>query len=169
MVKLYVANCTKQDTDFLYRIPETQQVHRQHIKVGHQVLIYKDTTSDVIQNIIDQHQVYGMVAVEDVDRSKHFVGTCYQIGKPIEMGRVQYAIQHNDETRTIQANEAMAATLAARNNATEEELRGSGTTLDSLKMTIEEELKPDQSDGLSQTLSIDKEQASALRTSRGRR
>lgn len=97
MSLLYVANTTKQHHDFLYQIPELEKYRLgvQKIPAGQQVVIYKDAPLPVIEAIIKQHEKYGLMPVDDVVKTKGFVGLCYSIDKPVPLDKLHHAFDHN--------------------------------------------------------------------------
>lgn len=97
MTKLFIANCTKQIHDFLYLVPETKRLMMTRIGIGEQAAIYQDTQIEVLEGIVAQHQRYGLVPVNEINRTRAFIGLCYQFDKPIDMEKVVLAINHNDE------------------------------------------------------------------------
>jgi len=72
-VKIFIANCTKQDNLFAYRIPETAGVKTQAIRMGSQAQIPGELNHIQVEGIIEQHRIYGLVTVEEFERMKVFV------------------------------------------------------------------------------------------------
>ena len=95
MGKMYVANCTSQVQDFQYRLPESGKVFKQTIPIGQQIQVSGDLNVLHIQAIIEQHAKYSMVAVHEIDRTKPFIGLCYNLDKPVDMEKVRRALVHN--------------------------------------------------------------------------
>ena len=95
-MRLIVANCTKQNFEFWYMVPEIGKLRKQHIPAGGQSYVHDDTTIEVITAIVDQHVKYGLIAVEEVNRAKAFIGQCFSIDKPIDVGSIMYAAEHNE-------------------------------------------------------------------------
>ena len=96
-MKLYVANCSKlHDHLFIYRVLEGRDPVRQFIEKGGQTQISGDHSREGIDYIIAQYRKYGIVAVEDIDRTKPFLGFAYSIDRPISAAKLQTAIIHND-------------------------------------------------------------------------
>ena len=96
-MKLYIANCSKlHDHLFIYRILEGRDPVRQFIEKGGQTQISGDHTREGIDYIVSQHRKYGLVSVDDIDRTKPFVGLAYSVDRPISAAKLQTAIVHND-------------------------------------------------------------------------
>lgn len=151
-MKLLVANSTKQDHEFIYRVPESTRLHQQPIPSGQQVQIYRDDTSDVIDAIIKQHEPYGLVKVDEIDRTKPFIGLCYSTDKPIPISKIMYVAEHNDdvlaEQGQISRTESVAALGDALNKATEGKLNG-------LEVEVVESKRPgDTTKGFRQTIEV---------------
>lgn len=104
-MKMYVANCSKQVQDFFYRMPESSGVRRQRIEVGQQIRISGELNSPDIDAIVEQHKMYGMVREDEIDRTKVFIGVCYQIDKPVKINNVIMALDHNMEVLTEQGKQ----------------------------------------------------------------
>jgi hypothetical protein len=99
MAKLYVANCTKQKHEFLYNPPEQKGHIKEPIDSGRQEVIWKkdgSATLDELMLIVEQHSIYGMVNVRDIDRTKRFTHFCYSIDKPINIEKIMYTVEAND-------------------------------------------------------------------------
>ena len=113
---LYVANCTKQNVDFIYRAPESMRLKTQQIPMGGQQLILSPTaTTEQLQAILVQHEMYGLVDVKDIDRTQAFIGLCYSFDKPVDVERIQRAHAHNEEMlveRGVQNRKEAAAALS---------------------------------------------------------
>ena len=124
MPDLYVANCSKQRLDFIYRVPEKEGTRRQMIPPGGQERIYQaGMQPEVLDAIVSQHERYGMVRASEIDRRKPFVGLCYEIDKPIRVEKIMYADEHNAGVLTEISAEARKLSAAALHDAIE---RGAG-------------------------------------------
>lgn len=102
MAKLYLANCTRQRLDFLYRVPDEngamlRRVHTQTIEPGTQQLIFAEAPQHVLEAIVAQHRKYGLIAVEDVPNTDktEFIGMCFQFNRPVDLDRLNHAFDHN--------------------------------------------------------------------------
>lgn len=97
-MKLFIANCSKQDHDFYYRVPERSKSIVVNIPSGRQHVI--SNTPEVIQHIINQHVIYGMQ-----ERSKtngNFSGICYSIEREItESAIIDGAEQKNENLENL--------------------------------------------------------------------
>ncbi len=121
MPSLYVANCSKQHHDFLYRIPETMQVKLQHIRAGEQARIgNREFTIDQIEKVVADHRPYGLIPAQAVKNAKTFIGLCYSIDKPLTLDTILAGFGNNDdvlkdvaERRREDVAEKVVATIAS--------------------------------------------------------
>lgn len=144
-MKLFIANCTKQNADFTYRIPETQKLTSQPILAGQQIEVYKDTSAHELQAIIDQHTMYGLVAAKDVKRTEAFIGMCYSLGQPVDIEAVMLAAEHNDEVLEKRGQEIREQLTGAIDHQVKTEAQEAGTAAHNVTVEIQEEQKPGQS------------------------
>lgn len=147
---LHIANCTKQDLDFIYRLPGDPRMKLQKIKVGTQAKIYKDAPLETLQHIIKQHERYGLVSVEEAVKagSDVFVGACWSF-KPIDMDKVVHTIDHNDGVIHDRGVETRKESAVAASDAINRDTKGS---LTGLEVTIAEETK--DGDGYSEVIEV---------------
>lgn len=137
-MKLYVANCTNQVQDFIYRLPETASSRQQQIAIGGQVRISGDLGQKDIDAIVEQHSKYGLVDVGSIDRERQFMGMCYSVDKPVDLKYVERAFEFNLRRLEDMGRKFRQEAAVAVSNAVEEQ--GSGLT--ALEMSvIEEETK----------------------------
>lgn len=94
-MRMYVANCTNQVQDFIYRLPERAGLIQQRIGAGEQIKLTPELTTPDIDAIISQHGKYGMVRADEVDRTRPFIGLCYSIDKPVNLSHMRRAAEHN--------------------------------------------------------------------------
>jgi hypothetical protein len=129
MPRLYVANMTLQTHEFYFVTderkkhidgqPPPQRPWRcQSIRAGTQVCIAsKELAQSVIDDIIEQHAKYGLVAASELDKTRGFHGLCYSIDKPVNFqdDDVGLSIEQNDNELNKSAQikrEVMAASIA---------------------------------------------------------
>jgi hypothetical protein len=99
-MRLYIANCTQQIQQFHYRVPETGGAMAggariQLIDIGSQVLLTGDLNQFQIDSVVAQHRKYGLVKVDEIDRTKGFSGMCYSIDKPVPVSKIIYVMEQN--------------------------------------------------------------------------
>lgn len=143
-MKMFVANCTNQDHDFIYRMPEDNKPRRQRIKSYAQVVLSGDLTQQHVDAIVKQHVRYGFVPASEIDRTKTFSGLCYSLDKPIPAGIMFKLLDHN---KTLLVEEGRKnrreAAVAVSNNINEQ----TGGGLENLEVEVVEETKGDKDEG----------------------
>ena len=122
---LYIANTTKQNVAFYYRVPESVALREQTIRVGSQERISGNLSTPDIDAIIAQHAPYGMVSADELDRVKGFVGLCYSVGKPIPAAKIERAMNENISVLIRRGKEtremgAIASSVAIENTLAEQ-------------------------------------------------
>lgn len=132
--KMYIANCSNQNQEFIYRLPEAPAPRMQPIPIGRQVEISGDLTTKDIEAIIHQHARYGLVSVSDIDRTRPFTGLCWS-DKPISVDKIKRLWLHNQGVLTERGKEQREAAAVATMEKIEQETPGA---LRSLEMSTEE-------------------------------
>lgn len=146
-MKLYIANCSQQIQDFVYRIPGSK-VMKQEIPIGSQVRLAPDFTQEQLDIVISQHGRYGMISATEAGKRKEYAGLCYSVDKPVSIDRQQNAIETNVVVLTSKGEELRKAAAIQVSNQMQSETPG----LKSLEMSIVEERKdgskPDVASGV---------------------
>lgn len=136
-MRLYVANCTHQVHDFIYRLPENPAAMRQQINIGGQIMVAGDLNSLQVDAVVNQHRRYGLVNVTEIDRTKNFIGVCYSLDKPVQIEKIRVALKHNNEVLTERGRKLRQEAALAVSQAMEDVAPG----LSSLEMSVVEEPK----------------------------
>lgn len=165
MPNLYIANCSKQDQDFHYRTSRGGKTIIQLIRVGSQIKISGDLTGAQIAYIVQQHEKYGFANVKDIDRSKDFVGVCYD-EKPISVEAIRHALSHNDLVLLQRGRKSREEAAVAAHQTVQQQLEGAAN-LEVLDVEIEEE-KTDKTEGdpLRESVSVDTKADARTETSK---
>lgn len=150
-MKLYIANATKQDHDFLYRMGFDPQADRQGaprvrllpIKKGSQVAI--EGNKEELEAVIGQHRIYGIVDVKEFEKMPKFSGLVYSVGSPINVDRIYHALDHHDEVIDENAQEARENSTAATNAMIEDHARNANASVTETSFELKE-LQRDQTD-----------------------
>ena len=170
-MKLFIANTKRQDEIFMYRIPEITRPYSQTIPAGGQAQIYRDATRDVLEGIVDQHRMYGLVDVADIDRTKPFVNLCYQFDKAITQNQIMYGMEHNSEVLEDKGLEyRKQSAVAISSNLDKAAQEGNAPNASGMKLELIEE-KTDQGDNsekLTQTVEVVKDGEQSRGRGRGR-
>jgi hypothetical protein len=114
----------------------------QTIPIGGQIRIspngqHVNLSTPEIDAILEQHKVYGLVSIDDIDRLRGpFDGICYSIGKQISVEKLRRAMVKKDDSlkdfgKTMRHEAALAV-----NSQIEEQI---GSPLRQLEMSFQEE------------------------------
>jgi hypothetical protein len=155
-MSLFIANTTKQHHEFMFWVPEQRRYFTKLIRAGGQEQIYPEGTRDVHEGIIAQHRQYGIKALSEIDRTKEFVGLCYQFDHPIPADRLTEAIEHNDDVMVSEAQERRKEATAALNESLTQVAQDSGTNLSGLDVEVVEEQKKGVDTQVNETISVNK-------------
>ena len=166
-MKLYIANCSKQEHLFTYMLPENPRPFSHSIRAGGQIEIPGE--QEHLMSIIGQHQVYGMMEVNKV--GKGFGGLCYRLEKPISIEAIQAGFTQSDQEMIDKAQEARSITAAASDQIIANKAQEMGLKQKSgLEIEVVEEKKnaADNSPKFEQTIEVVREGISQD-SKRGRR
>lgn len=110
-VKLYIANCTRQNQELYYRLDlddegarETQfrPANKQPIAPGRQVLVGgKAFLMTQVESIIKQLSVHGMIAVMEVPRARNKAPYVFNIEKPVPESIIRDVMDINAGVLTV--------------------------------------------------------------------
>ena len=121
-MKMYVANATKQINQFWYKTLGRTTPIRQDIREGGQIQIAGDLLPEDIDYIVGQHSQYGLVKVDEIDRTKTFTGLCYSLNTPIKMEKIQKLMMHNQEVLVERAETTLRDTAIANGGLVEDKV-----------------------------------------------
>ena len=169
MPALYIANASKQPHDFIYWLPESTTTRRQRIPAGGQISISSgDLPLEVITNIIKQHERFGMVRANEIDRRKPFVGLCYDIDKPVNVEKIMYADEHNAGVLQEASMEARKLSAGALHEAINRATEGTPLTLQGLDIEVVEQNGPTEA-GLNEVVTVSRDPQQSQSRGRVRR
>lgn len=141
-MKMYVANCTNQVQQFIYRLPEVPAPRTQVIDIGRQTLLSGDLGQEDIDAIIAQHSKYGFKSVSEVEQKsnageRQFVGLVYS-DKPISVEKIRRALLLNQNVLILRGRENRKAAAVAANDAIQRSDEGTNLGLKALDLQVEE-------------------------------
>jgi hypothetical protein len=111
-MNLYIANTTKQDRQFTYRLAERQNHLMRVVKAGQQIVI-NDLSQEEIAKIIKDNAMYGIKSVAELSRNRGFVGIIYSTDNPIKTDPMLDTLDQNDKVRDAEAAKRRETTAAA--------------------------------------------------------
>jgi hypothetical protein len=135
---LYVANVTKKVFELHYWVENTHKPIVEKIQPGGQKSIYPQGNQVDHQRIVDQHKVYGLIPVSEIDRSKEFIGQCYQFDKPITHERMFSMFERNDEILYEDAQRRRQEAAAATDDLVKRAAQETDNKVKNFEMEIEE-------------------------------
>lgn len=152
-MRVYVANTTRQIQDFAWRALETNKLVRIPIEVGAQVMLPGDWQKEEIDHIVAQHARYGVISVDEIDRSKAFIGLCYSVDKPIPVEKIRRALVTNqavleERGRELRKHAAVAAAQQVQND-------NPTAGLTRMEMTIQEEREDGGAPAVNEGIRVD--------------
>lgn len=166
-MKLYVANCSKQEFQFTYMIPENPRAFSHHIRAGAQIEI--NNGQDEIDAIIKQHAIYGMMEVGKVQRG--FGGLCYRLEKPINVDAIESGMSQSDQEMIDRALEVRKVGAAAADQIINTKAQEMGLKVKSgIEVEVIEEKKnaADTDSKFNQTIEVVHEGLAPIKRGRGR-
>lgn len=152
MPKLFIANTSKQNHHFAFRLPEWQGPKFDMIQVGGQIAVCsgQDLSQDQVDFIIKSHVPYGLRSVTEAAKEKDFVGLCYSIGKPVTLDSFGKVFEHNEDAMKERAAERRQETVAA----VAESLRNTGAPMQRAEVEIIEETRGGATPSISEGVEI---------------
>lgn len=142
---LYVANATRLNVDFAYRLPEVSGMRMQHIPLGQQVKISAGPgglNKHQIDAIIEQQRPYGMLEAREVTDKGGFAGLIYSVDRQVKVGDMEYAMSHNMDVllqRGAQIRKEAAVATAANLEGALSDRRDLNSTLRQVELSAVEE------------------------------
>jgi hypothetical protein len=141
MPELYIGNATKHTHVFAYRALERLGVITQVIPTGGQIRVSPNgMTSDLnsleIEYIVGQQRAYGLIPIEELDKTNPFYGLIYSIGKPLSEEKLRRAIDKRENELRIMGQKIRQEAALAVNSQIESRI---GAPLRQLEMSFTEE------------------------------
>ena len=145
-MKLYIANGTTQDHDFVYRLQGGPGARVQRIPVGQQIALAGDLDPNQIDQIISQHSKYGLVPAEKIDQTRPFAGLCYAVDKPVAATKIETLIRHNKDVLVERGKQIRQELAVASAKFSQEATAETPALLNNFEITIQEETYNAQSE-----------------------
>ena len=145
-MKLYIANATRQVVDFLYRVPGNQKLMSQTIRVGSQIALSGDLSTDDIDVITTHHRTYGMVGVSEIDSTRRFIPLVFSVDRAVSAAVLNRLMDRNTGS-LVESGKAYRRDMAIANNQVLESQLAEGDRPERLaefEMTVIEENHDDR-------------------------
>jgi len=157
MARLYVANATKQNQEFHFWAPDNRRPLIQTILPGQQVQVWNEAPRDQLEQIVRQHEIYGIKPASELDRNREYVGMVYQFDKPIVSDRIEQALTQNDQALQKQALERRKESAAALDEAMTRDSAEAGVQLQGLSVEVREEERPGAETQVNEKIEVQRE------------
>jgi len=167
-MKLYIANCSKQEFMFTYMLPENPRPFSHAIRAGGQIEI--PGNQDAIDAIIKQHEPYGFMLADKVKAG--FGKLAYRIDKPISVDAIENGFTQSDQEMIDRAQLARNVTAAAADQMIANKAQEMGLKQKSgLEVEVIEEKKnaADHEPKFEQTIEVVREGVQPIKKGRARK
>lgn len=154
-MSLYVANTSRCTLDFTFNVRGIPRHFKVTIPPFSQHSIYPDGTKDDHADIVGQNKRYGLVAVSDIDRTKTFIGMCYQFDRPIQQDKMLKVAPHNDGVRLAEAQESRKIAAIAMDDALSRAAQETGEKFQGVEIEIEEQEQKGSDVQIKETIAVD--------------
>ena len=131
---MYIANLTQQIQEFTYRLPEHKRPIRITVPIGAQLVLPGDLTTPEIEAIVETQAPYGFTPVSEINKTKAFVGVCWQLDKRIDLNTLRYGIQHNFKVLDARGHDIRKEAAVAIT----EQLQATGPAASALEVVMKE-------------------------------
>jgi hypothetical protein len=135
---LYIANCSKFNYELHYWVENSKKPVVTKIRPGGQESVYPQGNRLDHERIVEQHKIYGLTPVSEIDRSKQFVGQCYQFDTPIPHDRLFTTMERNDDVLYEQALERRKEAAVATDDIVRRAAQDAGMKVDNIETEIQE-------------------------------
>lgn len=144
---LFIANTTKQDQDFHFRLPGSTQIMRTIIPKGQQVRVYQPAEKATLEHILKQHHNTPepfCIHYTDSNNTDSFVGLVYSFDKPVPGRVLADRFEKNDEALEAIAQKDRIMAAAAASSTIDAAAEEHGATNTELETSVIEEVPPGQ-------------------------
>lgn len=170
-MSLFVANLTKHNFQFLFWVERTSRPIAVDIAPGKQANIYPEGSRADHESIVNQHKIYGLVPVAEVDQKQGMVGQCYQFDKPIPLDRLFTTMTKNEDVLYDEAAERRKEATVAADDLMRRAAQETDSKIASFEVEIEEVEQKGVESQVHEVISVgeDKPQQQERRRGRPRR
>lgn len=115
-MRLFIANPTTQNHDFLYPVVPGKPARKLEIPAGGQAMIPLDLRQEDIEAIVRQHMPFGLFPVETLDGLREKAWLIASIDKPVSAAVIGKTIERNKTFDGRQSEDQRVAALASAAN-----------------------------------------------------
>jgi hypothetical protein len=168
-MKLYVANTTKKNIHFSYRMPEKPKLFSAVLPMGAQLYVGgKDLTEAESDAIIDQLE-RKLGAVRVGTRPAGYVGVVYSLERPVKEEAIAEGVQHNDEVLEEEGAQLRQDAAIATHGGIAQAEGSNPADLARTTVSFEEVTKDGKEPSVDQTIEVVRDGESAAPRSRSAR
>lgn len=154
-MSLYIANLSRNNLELTYRVAGENRYFTTKILPFTQESVYPGGNAEEHASIVEQNKPYGLIAVADIDRTKTFIGMCYQFDKPIRPDKMLPVAAHNDEVLNRDAQEGRKIAAVAMDESLARSAQETGAKFNGLQVDLEEAESKSADPQVSETIAVE--------------
>lgn len=146
--KLFIANTTRHQYEFCYRVPGIDRMFMDKIPVGGQTKIYKDAEIDVLEYIVKQHQNTPepfLIETSELSRHRNHIGLIYQFDKEISTAQIERKWHEHDDALIEKGKQIRIENAVALSDSLNNQARQAGGEVGEVRTEVIEDVKPGES------------------------
>jgi hypothetical protein len=165
---LFVANLTKHNFQFLFWVERTSRPISVDIPPGKQVNVYPEGSRADHESIVNQHKMYGLISVAEIDSTGGFIGQCYQFDKPVPLDRLVTGMANNEDALVDQAREIRKESAASADDLLRRAAQETDSKIAEFAVEIEEVEQKGVDQTINEVISVGEDQPQPQERRRGR-
>jgi hypothetical protein len=138
MSKLFVANLTKQIFELHYWVENTKKPIVTKIQPFSQASIHPQGGRLDHESIVEQHKVFGLIPLSELDRTKGYVRQVYQFDTPIPLERLHDMDERNEDALVNESIERRKEAALAMDDTMKRAAQETDTKIQNFEVEIEE-------------------------------
>ncbi|WP_321913575.1 hypothetical protein [Paraburkholderia sp. J11-2] len=135
---LYVANLTKQIWEMHYWVPNSRKPVFTKIQPFSQASIYPQGSRLDHESIVDQHKMYGLIPLAELDRTKGYIRHVYQFDTPVPLDRLHSMDERNEDALVEESLERRKEAAIAMDDTMKRTAQETDTKIGSFEVELEE-------------------------------
>lgn len=166
---LFVANLTKQSFQLHFWVERVSRPVVVEIPPGQQKNIYQEGSRVDHENIVNQHKMYGLIPVVEIDSTGGFIGQCYQFDKPIPLDRLVDGMINNEDALVDQAREIRKESAASADDLLRRAAQETDSKISEFAVELEEVEQKGVDQQVNEVITVGEEAQPQPERRRGRR